>query len=41
MNAVDHPHGGGFHEHVGRPSCVGRYRTVGDKVKYKFNIKYK
>eukprot|EP00484_Ammonia_sp_Unknown_P025402 CAMPEP_0197024028 /NCGR_PEP_ID=MMETSP1384-20130603/4683_1 /TAXON_ID=29189 /ORGANISM="Ammonia sp." /LENGTH=204 /DNA_ID=CAMNT_0042452355 /DNA_START=227 /DNA_END=841 /DNA_ORIENTATION=- len=32
MNPVEHPHGGGNHQHIGKPSTVGRYRTPGRKV---------
>jgi len=32
MNAIDHPHGGGRHPHVGRPSCVKRDTPPGRKV---------
>lgn len=32
MNAVDHPHGGGGHQHLGRPSTVGRNASPGRKV---------
>ncbi len=32
MNAVNHPHGGGNHQHVGRPSTVGRNTPPGRKV---------
>ncbi len=32
MNVVDHPHGGGGHQHLGRPSCVGRNAPPGRKV---------
>ncbi len=32
MNACDHPHGGGGHQHLGRPSCVGRNASPGRKV---------
>jgi len=32
MNAVDHPHGGGRHPHIGRPSCVSRNTPPGRKV---------
>jgi large subunit ribosomal protein L2 len=32
MNAVNHPHGGGAHQHVGRPSTVGRNAPPGRKV---------
>lgn len=32
MNAVSHPHGGGGHQHVGRPSTVSRNAPPGRKV---------
>ncbi|MCJ2555287.1 MAG: 50S ribosomal protein L2 [Candidatus Thermoplasmatota archaeon] len=32
MNAVAHPHGGGSHQHVGRPSTVSRNAPPGRKV---------
>ncbi|EQB64751.1 MAG: hypothetical protein AMDU3_IPLC00004G0329 [Thermoplasmatales archaeon I-plasma] len=32
MNAANHPHGGGNHQHVGRPSTVGRNTPPGRKV---------
>ena len=32
MNPVDHPHGGGSHQHVGRPSTVSRNASPGRKV---------
>lgn len=32
MNAVSHPHGGGSHQHVGRPSTVARETPPGRKV---------
>jgi len=32
MNAVDHPHGGGSHQHVGKPSTVSRNAPPGRKV---------
>lgn len=32
MNAVSHPHGGGAHQHVGRPSTVSRHAPPGRKV---------
>lgn len=31
-NPVDHPHGGGGHQHVGRPSTVSRHAPPGRKV---------
>jgi len=32
MNPVDHPHGGGSHQHVGKPSTVSRGAPPGRKV---------
>jgi len=32
MNPVDHPHGGGAHQHVGRPSTVSWHAPPGRKV---------
>ena len=32
MNPVNHPHGGGGHPHVGRPSTVSRHAPPGMKV---------
>ena len=32
MNPVNHPHGGGSHPHVGKPSTVGRNAPPGSKV---------
>lgn len=32
MNAANHPHGGGNHQHVGRPSTVARGTPPGRKV---------
>ena len=32
MNPVDHPHGGGNQQHLGRSSCVSRYTCPGRKV---------
>jgi large subunit ribosomal protein L2 len=32
MNPVNHPHGGGNHPHVGRPSTVSRHAPPGMKV---------
>jgi large subunit ribosomal protein L2 len=32
MNPVDHPHGGGSHQHVGKPSSVSRNAPPGRKV---------
>ncbi len=32
MNPVDHPHGGGGHQHVGKPSTVSKHAWPGRKV---------
>ena len=32
MNAVDHPHGGGNHQHLGRASTVSRFCSPGRKA---------
>jgi len=32
MNPVDHPHGGGNHQHIGKASTVSRYSAPGQKV---------
>jgi large subunit ribosomal protein L8e len=32
MNPVDHPHGGGNHQHIGHPSTVARSAVPGQKV---------
>jgi large subunit ribosomal protein L8e len=32
MNPVEHPHGGGNHQHIGKASTVGRGRSAGKKV---------
>lgn len=32
MNAVDHPHGGGRHPHIGKPSTISRNTPPGRKV---------
>jgi large subunit ribosomal protein L2 len=32
MNAVNHPHGGGGHQHVGKPSTIKRGAPPGSKV---------
>jgi len=31
MNPVEHPHGGGNHQHVGHPTTVSRYAPAGKK----------
>jgi len=32
MNPVDHPHGGGNHQHIGHPSTVSKFAPPGQKV---------
>lgn len=32
MNPVEHPHGGGNHQHIGMASTVSRYKSHGRKV---------
>jgi len=32
MNPVEHPHGGGNHQHVGKPTTVSRWKSAGRKV---------
>jgi len=32
MNPVDHPHGGGNHQHIGHPATVSRHAPPGQKV---------
>ncbi|CAJ0857649.1 9486_t:CDS:2 [Entrophospora sp. SA101] len=32
MNPVDHPHGGGNHQHIGHASTVSRESVPGQKV---------
>jgi large subunit ribosomal protein L8e len=32
MNPVEHPFGGGNHQHIGRPSTAGRFYSAGRKV---------
>eukprot|EP00920_Eleutheroschizon_duboscqi_P016395 GHVT01038805.1.p1 GENE.GHVT01038805.1~~GHVT01038805.1.p1 ORF type:complete len:300 (-),score=53.00 GHVT01038805.1:784-1569(-) len=32
MNPVEHPHGGGNHQHIGHPSTISRYASAGQKV---------
>ena len=32
MNPVEHPHGGGNHQHIGHPSTVKRLSSPGQKV---------
>ncbi|KAG5546356.1 hypothetical protein RHGRI_018513 [Rhododendron griersonianum] len=34
MNPVDHPHGGGNHQHIGHGSCVSRACVPGQKNNY-------
>ena len=32
MNPVEHPHGGGNHQHIGHSSTIGRHASAGQKV---------
>ena len=32
MNPVDHPHGGGNHQHIGKASTIARDASAGQKV---------
>lgn len=32
MNPVDHPHGGGNHQHIGKPATKSRFAPPGQKV---------
>lgn len=32
MNPVEHPHGGGNHQHIGHSTCISRHATSGQKV---------
>jgi len=32
MNPVDHPHGGGNHQHIGKASTISRYAAQGQKA---------
>jgi len=32
MNPVEHPHGGGNHQHIGKPSTMSRFASPGRKV---------
>jgi len=32
MNPVDHPHGGGNHQHIGKASTISRYAVPGQKA---------
>jgi len=32
MNPVEHPHGGGNHQHIGKASTVARDKSAGKKV---------
>jgi large subunit ribosomal protein L8e len=32
MNPVDHPHGGGNHQHIGKASTINRNAVPGQKV---------
>lgn len=32
MNPVDHPHGGGNHQHIGHPATISKWASAGQKV---------
>merc|ERR1711907_536561 len=32
MNPVEHPHGGGNHQHIGKASTISRFKSAGKKV---------
>ena len=32
MNPVEHPHGGGNHQHIGKASTISRHKSPGKKV---------
>lgn len=32
MNPVDHPHGGGNHQHIGKASTISRQASQGQKA---------
>merc|ERR1712098_941629 len=32
VNPVDHPHGGGNHQHIGKASTISRYAVQGQKA---------
>jgi large subunit ribosomal protein L8e len=36
MNPVDHPHGGGNHQHIGKASTISRYAVPGQKAGRKY-----
>lgn len=38
MNPVEHPHGGGNHQHIGKASTVKRGTSAGRKVSFLFTI---
>jgi hypothetical protein len=40
MNPVDHPHGGGNHQHIGKASTISRYAVPGQKAGRKCSIKF-
>jgi large subunit ribosomal protein L8e len=37
MNPVDHPHGGGNHQHIGKASTISRYAVPGQKAGRKYS----
>ena len=38
MNPVEHPHGGGNHQHIGKASTVKRGASSGKKVGYVISL---
>lgn len=40
MNPVEHPHGGGNHQHIGKASTVKRGTPAGRKVSFIFHRKF-
>ena len=38
MNPVEHPHGGGNHQHIGKASTVKRGTSAGRKVRSRFIV---
>ena len=39
MNPVDHPHGGGNHQHIGKASTISRYAVPGQKAGRKYTTR--
>ena len=40
MNPVDHPHGGGNHQHIGKASTISRYASQGQKAGYAYSYSH-